>query len=233
MEINNEIGKGAGDGAASIENLKKDEVALKKEDLDKLKADQKELADYKKLELTSEVERLANLELSIGRLTEEDLSGRKEVLEKLSKEERKVLFDTYGWLEKELSDKSEEEMFIDKLPEDLKKGIPPGLRKFIEERKKKKKDKEDLAMTPEEKKKKEEEEKKAKLADKGKKKYPYPEDQKLNEGGTQTISQHNLVEKINDLNRFQELSDEARESNEEFLDFMKVNQGDQPGGGAR
>ena len=206
----------------NIQNLKKDEVTLKKEELDKLKAAEKELADYKTKELEQEVEELAKLELAIGRTSEENLASRTEILMKLSTEERKVLKDSYDWVSRELSEKSPEEMFVESMSEDMRGKIPPGLRKFIEDKKKSKKEEEMAKLTPEEKKKKEEEEKN--LADKGK--YPYPEkNQKLNEDfETLSNSTEQLVGK-NNLNRFQELSAENKDSNQEFLDTLNMNQG--------
>lgn len=240
-----------GNGNRETQNLKKDEVAVKKEELDKLKNSEKELAKYKEKELAQEVQELAQLELDIGRTTEENLAARTEILMKLTTEERKVLKDSYDWVANELSEKSEDERFVDSLSEEMKGKIPPGLRKFIEEKKKKKE--EDMAahMTPEERKKKEKEEeemaghmtpaqKKKKeeednLAHKDKK-YPYPEKkpgQKLNEEfETLSHSTENLIGK-NNLNRFQELSAENKEDNEEIIDFFLVNQGDAPRGGPR
>ncbi|KKL44551.1 hypothetical protein LCGC14_2364560, partial [marine sediment metagenome] len=95
------------------ENLKKDEVSMKKEDVEKLKAAEKELAGYKEKELAAEVEELAKLEIAIGRTTEETLSARTEILMKLSAGERKVLKDSYDFVANELSEKSEDERFVD------------------------------------------------------------------------------------------------------------------------
>ena len=216
------------------QNLKKDEVAVKKEELDKLKDSEKELADYKKKELATEVEELAKLELSIGRTTEENLAARTEILMKLSTEERKVLKESYDWVANELSEKTDEEMFMDKLSEDLKGKIPPNLRKFIEEEKMKKAEKMAGHMTPEEIKKKKEEEDMAHEDDPKKKKSLIPEKgQKLNEGfETLSHSTEQLIGK-NSLNRFQELSAENKEDNESMIDFLLVNQGDAPRRGAR
>ena len=230
------------------QNLKKDEVAVGKEELDKFKASEKELQEYKKKELASEVEELAKLELAIGRTAEENLAARTDILMKLSSEERKVLKDSYNWVATELSEKSDEETFIESLSEEMKKKIPPGLRKYIEEKKKKKKDEEMAKLTPEErKKKKEEDEEMAKLTPEerkkkeeekknlAEKKYPYPEKpgQQLNES-TENLSRatENLIGKTS-LNRFQELSAANKESNQEFLDMLNKKQGTAQPGGAR
>ena len=235
-------------GAATMEPTqeelaKKEElVKKKKEEDEKLKADQKELQEYRTKELASEVEELAKLELAIGRTTEDQLAARTEILMKLSKVERAVLKDSYGWVSRELSTESEEDRFVNSLSEEMKGKIPPGLRKFIEERKKKKTEEENAKLTPEEKKKKEDEEmakltpeerkkkeEEAKLAHKGQ--YPYPEQkpgQKLN---TENLShaEEQLIGR-NNLNRFQELSAENKESNQGFLDFLNQNQGTYDGG---
>ncbi len=230
MEPNNELQK-----------LQSEELAKKKkEEEEKMKADQKELQDYRNKELATEVEELAKLELAIGKCTEENLAERTEILMKLSSGERKVLKNSYDWVANELSEKSEEEMFLDKVEssQELAGKIPPGLRKFIEEKKKKKaeekkkKEEEMAKLTPAERKKKEEEEKN--LADV--KKYPYPEQkpgQKLHED-FETLSRatEQLIGK-NSLNRFQELSAQNKEDNQEFLDMLRINQGDSIDGGAR
>ncbi len=239
MEPNNELQK-----------LQSEELAKKKkEEEEKMKADQKELQEYRNKELASEVEELAKLELAIGRTSEENLAARTEILMKLSATERKVLKDSYNWVQGELSVESDEERFMNNLSEDMRGKIPPGLRKFIEEKKKKKEAEENAKLTPEEKKKKEEEEmakltpaeKKKKEEEEKKnladvKKYPYPEQkpgQKLNED-FETLSRatENLIGK-NSLNRFQELSAENKEDNKNFLDFLLTNQGDSAAGGAR
>lgn len=228
---------GAGTMEDETQLLKKheDEEKKKKEELERVKGIEKELAAYKDKELAQEVQELAELELSIGRTTEENLAARTEILMKLSTEERKVLKDSYVWVADELSEKSSEEMFMDSLSEEMQGKIPPGLRKFIEEKKKKNKDKEQKMaghMTPEEKKKKEEDEDMAHKDDP--KKYPEKKPgQKLNED-FETLS-HSTEELIgkNSLNRFQELSAENKESNEEMIDFLLINQGDAPRGGAK
>ena len=151
--------------------------------------------------------------------------------------------DSYGWVSKELSDLSEEEQFENNLSEEMRGKIPPGMRKFIEERKNKKaaeenanltpeeklkKEEEDNAhMTPEERKKKEEEERN--LANKGKYTNPNQPGQKLNETEHLSRTTEDLIGK-NNLNRFQELSAENKESNQEFLDFMNNKQGTASGG---
>lgn len=224
------MGNNNGNENLDTQNLKKDEVAVNKKELDKLKNSEKELADYKKKELAQEVQQLAKLELSIGRTTEENLAARTEILMKLSTEERKVLKDSYDWVAKELSDKSEEDMFMDSLSEEMRGKIPPGLRKFIDEKKMKQKDEEMAGhMTPEERKKKKQEEEDMAHEDKDKKKPG----QKLNEDfETLSHSREQLIGR-NSLNRFQELSAENREENEKMIDFLLVNQGDTPRGGER
>ncbi len=232
-------------GAATMEPTqeqlaKKEELEKKnKEELERVKGIEKELANYKEKELASEVEELAKLELAIGRTTEEHLAARTEILMKLSKEERAVLKESYGWVSRELSTESEDDRFVNSLSEEMKGKIPPSLMKFIEERKmkkqeadnanltpeeiKKKADEEMAHMTPAERKKKEEEERS--LANKGNS----PPEQKLN---TENLSR--AEEKLigrNDLNRFQELSAENKESNQGFLDLLNRNQGTYRGGG--
>ncbi len=223
--VNMGDGNGNGTGNTETQELKKDEVALKKEELDKFKAAEKELAGYKEKELAAEVEELAKLELAIGRTTEENLASRTEILMKLSTQERKVLKDSYDWVKGELSDKSDEEAFVESMSEEMRGKMPPGLTKFIVEVKDKKAEenanlaheKKDGEMTPAERKKKEEEVRN--LANKGK----GPEGQKLN---TENLSHatENLVGR-NNLNRFQELSEENKESNQEFLDMLNMKQG--------
>ena len=211
--------------------LKKDEVSIKKEELDALKESQKQYNELKKVELEKDAEKLAQLEIDIGIATEENLSTRKESLMKMSDGERKVLSETLAKIENELSDESPEDRFMSSLPEELRGKIPPGLRKFIEEKKKKKgeekmakkkgdieqEEEEDIAHNPAE--------------DKKKKKYPYPEKMGAE---TQELSRktNNLViAKKDEVNRWQYLSEENKGSNQEFLDFMLVNQGDKRPGG--
>ncbi len=213
---------------------KKEEDEKLKAELEKLKADSKELAGYKEKELAAEVEELAKLELTIGKCTEENLAERTEVLMKLSSGERKVLKSSYDWVKGELSEKSDEEAFMESMSEEMRGKMPPGLVKFIEEKKNKKEqenaklahEKKDGEMTPAERKKKEEEE--AKLAHK---KENLEKGQKLN---TEELSQatEQLVGR-NNLNRFQELSAENKESNQEFLDMLNMKQGTFREGGAR
>ncbi len=223
---------GEGNDAGS-EKLGKDEVSIKKDELEKLKENAKALDVYKKAELSKSVEDLAKLEVTIGKCTEENLAARKLELEKLSIEERKAMKGAYDWVATELSDKSEEDLFIESLPEELRGKIPPGLRKFIDEKKMAaaKIGAEDNALSPEEKLKKEEEEKRQNMIHKGgkdDKKYPYPEksSQRINEkGDTQTLSrgEQNLVNPTerNTFNPHQELSQETVDSNQEFLGFLQ------------
>lgn len=225
-----QMGNEEGDGVQT-QQLKKDEVAISKEELESLKAAKKDLAERQKQDLAREVEQLSALEVELGLYTEEELSSRKEILGKLSESERKVLSGTYGRLSQLLSDEDPEERFINQLPEELKGQIPPGLRKFIEERRKKK-GKEEMAK----KKKPGEEEDEEEMAHKGmmpedkKKKYPYPEKgmmgQKLEEQNLSRQSENLVLRRPDSINKFQELSQESRESNQEFIDFLLVNQGD-------
>ena len=227
----------------NIQNLKKDEIAVKKEELEKYKESEKQLADYKKKELAVDVEELAKLEVAIGRTTEENLAARTEILMKLSTEERKILKDSYNWVADELSEKSPEETFMDTLSEEMRGKVPPGLRKFIEEKKLKKAEEDMAHLTPEQRKKKEEEEEMAghmtpaqikkkeeeerNLANKDKK-----PGQKLNESFENlSNSTEQLVGRSN-LNRFQELSAANKEENEKMIDFFLINQGDKARGGA-
>ena len=123
---------------------------------------------------------------------------------------------------------------MESMSEEMRGKMPPGLVKFIEEKKNKKEqenaklahEKKDGEMTPAERKKKEEEE--AKLAHK---KENLEKGQKLN---TEELSQatEQLVGR-NNLNRFQELSAENKESNQEFLDMLNMKQGTFREGGAR
>ena len=88
-------------------------------------------------------------------------------------------------------------------------------------------------LTPEEIKKKQEEEEREKMAHKGGK-NPYPEkSQKLNEGPEKLSRSTETLTPKNELNRFQELSDENRETNQEFLDIMLQNQGASRARGAK
>lgn len=217
-------------GGAKMEketqDLKNDEIVIKKEELDRLKSVEKELQEFQKKELSKEVEELTQLGLAIGRLDEEESSTKKQEFEKMSQEERQVLFKEWKWLSEELTEKPDEVSFMDSLPEELKGKIPPGLRKYIEEKRKKKKE-EEMAKTKGEIEQEEEEENPKKK--KAKKKYPYPEKQSLDEGGErQELSRqkHNLVlAREADINRFQKLSEESKEANQEFIDFLLRNQG--------
>lgn len=218
------------------QDLKKDEVSIKKEELEALKENQKQYNELMKVKLAADVEKLAQLEVDIGIATGENLSSRKESLMKMTNGERKVLSEMLSKIENELSDDSPEDRFMKSLSEEMRGKIPPELRKFIEEKKKGKKE-EDMAKKKGEIQQEEEEEEDLAHQDKeGKKKdkqYPYPE--KMNTE-TQKLSRqsNNLVlARPTEVNRFQNLSDEARKSNEEFLDFLTIQQGDTPDGGRK
>lgn len=227
--------QGGGNDPAT-QQLKKDEVAISKEELDRFKAERKELEQLKEKAIQEEVQELANLELEIGRGSEEDLSERKTELAKLSTQERKVLFDTYGWIRDELSDKTEEERFLSSMPEELKGKIPPGLKKYIEEKKKKKQEnmsEEEEAELAKKKKYPYPEKMKGTMPDQ-KKKYPYPENPQKMGQDTQILSRETQQPFMKtSSNRFQELSRKNKEANSEFHDFLLMNQGDLPGGDRR
>ena len=108
---------------------------------------------------------------------------------------------------------------MNNLSEEMRGKIPPGLLKVIEEKKMKKQEEENAHMTPEERKKKEEEEEKN-LANKNQN-----TEKKLNESTENLSQQAEQLVGRNNLNRFQELSAENKESNQEMINFLNRNQG--------
>ena len=192
------------------QQLKKDEVAISKDELAQLKADRARLSDYEKATLAEEVSRMSETEVSLGLFSEDETSSRKEILGKMTSSERKVLSDSYARLQKILSEDSEEELFLNSLPENLKGAIPSGLKKYIEEQKKKKgAEQENADMPP---------------ADK-RKKYPYPETQPQMNKEMLSEKRERLVEPKKVNGRFQELSKEKIEGNNEFINFLNKHQG--------
>ena len=198
--------------------LKKDEIAVSKDELDVYKNAVKELSDIKKAQASMEAEQLAAYEIELGLYDEVNLSSRKDLISHLSQQERKVLSDTLNRLKEVLSDKSEEEEFLSKLPQELKGSIPPALRKYIEGKKKKKgPEEEEMAHKPDD-----------DMDDEKKKKYPYPENQsqKLQTEKLSIERERLSLRKPGDLDRWQKRAEINRQANQEFIDFMMVQQGD-------
>lgn len=205
--------------------LKDGEVAISQKELTELQDAKKRLANVEAIRLKQSAEELAKQEITLGRIKAEQLSARTEELNKLSDPERARLKETYDWLTTELSDKSEEELFMEQLPEELKGNIPPGLRAYIDSKKKKgavpaekMQDEEDL----------EEQENAGYPPFPQKKKYPYPENnpRHMMSGEPEKLSEkrQKLVEKKS-FNKFQELSEATTKANEDFIEMMNRRQG--------
>lgn len=195
---------GEGSMANETQQLKENEVAIAKEDLETLKTQSKELQDFKKQQLSKEVEELAAVELALGRVTKEKLEARKLELERLTEPERKVLASAYGWMGEQLSEKDTNDLWLQHLesaPEDLK----AEFKDYIDGMKKKK------AMM-------------SGSTEAGKE--AEPERKNLSKENL-SMSRETMTPKKG-FNRFQELSEKNKEDNQNMIDFLKVNQGDRP-----
>ena len=221
------------DGGNNMSTLKDGEVAVLKQELDDMKLKIAKLADLEtkfnnmsSQSLSSAAEALAKREVALGRIKEEELTARKDILVKMSDAERKVLADNYDWLEKQLEEKSEEETFLSSLPEGTQ--IPESIKAMLAAKKNaEEKGANELAGNYQ-------------PANAGnpffkKKKMPFQpqgyqrpqmmgaKTQQLSEELTPAGYSRQNMDIKNPFQKFQNLSEEKIAGNQEFLDFVRAN----------
>ncbi len=250
MQEKSEVnGAGAADTAVS-ENLSQLKDAQEKnvELSTQLKDTNKQLEELKSAEVMRRVEPLAQMEVDLGKTDSTLMPQRIEELAKLPSEALTALEDSYTWIKAELNedddDKDSEEegegtetnsAFTDFVKKFIKanpgKTIKDASKAWKAKGMDKKEDNAHIGDDEDEEKRKKKEEEDLALRGRDKKEYPGAEKSSTipSEGGKerQTLSKiYNLVEhKEQPINRFQ-LSKETAEGNQQFLDFMKKQQGD-------